>query len=172
VTASWSGYLLSQGDTAGAQWWLGWEKGYFSGTNGLGSDADAVSVNGATQSFGKVDGAERVVPDANAQALSLSRPDGAASVHVSTSANETLTGGSGVDVFRFAKLFGHDTVEHFTAGEDLIELDHGAFADVSDVLAHASQVGSDVVIGLDSQDSILLKNVALQSLHASDFHFV
>ena len=114
------------------------------------------------------------VLDLNAQhagAAVQSQPDGAASVHVSTSANETLTGGSGVDVFRFAKSFGHDTVEHFTAGEDVIELQSGLFSSIDDLLAHhAVQVGSDVVISDAAGDTLTLKGVALDKLHATDFH--
>ena len=109
-------------------------------------------------------------PDAPAS-VQQSQPDGTASVHLSTSANETLTGGSGVDVFRFAKDFGHDTVEHFTAGEDVIELQSGLFSSIDDLLAHhAVQVGSDVVISDAAGDMLTLKGVTLDKLHASDFH--
>ena len=109
----------------------------------------------------------------NGAVTAQSQPDGAASVHVSTSANETLTGGSGVDVFQFAKSFGHDTVEHFTAGEDVIELQSGLFSSLDDLLAHhAVQVGSDVVIGDAAGDTLTLKGVMLDKLHASDFHIV
>jgi hypothetical protein len=39
--------------------------------------------------------------------------------------------------------------------------------------AHAlKQVGADVVITIDANDSITLNHVNLSSLHASDFHIV
>jgi hypothetical protein len=48
----------------------------------------------------------------------------------------------------------------------------GLFADANAVLAAATQSGNDVLITLDAADSILLKDVALPNLHASDFHIV
>ena len=81
---------------------------------------------------------------------------------------------------------GHDTIADFTPGVDQISLDYHAFDaaagpnDFSNWLAtHATTVsGSDVLIDLnvDGQhlgvDTILLKNVALATLQASDFHTV
>ena len=54
----------------------------------------------------------------------------------------------------------------------MIQLDHTIFADFATTLAHAAQVGSDVVITQDTADVITLKNVTKTSLTASDFHFV
>ena len=38
----------------------------------------------------------------------------------------------------------------------MIQLDHSAFANFASVLAHSHQVGADVVIALDADDSITL----------------
>jgi VCBS repeat-containing protein len=108
-----------------------------------------------------------------------------------TAFNDTLTGdghdnilfgGAGNDTFVFkqnAGGIGHDTIGDFAPGQDKIELDYAAFApsgqnDFSHWLeSHAATVnsGNDVRIDLDGNghDTILLKNVALASLHANDF---
>jgi len=58
----------------------------------------------------------------------------------------------------------------FVAGQDAIELHDGLFADANAALAAAAQTGSDVTVTVDSANSIVLHNVALANLHASDFH--
>ena len=75
----------------------------------------------------------------------------------------------------FAPNFGKDTITDLVAtgsSHDVIQLDHTIFADFATLLAHAAQVGSDVVITQDTADVITLKNVTKTSLTASDFHFV
>jgi RTX calcium-binding nonapeptide repeat (4 copies)/Cadherin domain len=88
--------------------------------------------------------------------------------------NDTLTGGVGDDTFVFGPNFGKDVVLDFTAGgtDDSLEIDHTIFADTNAVLAASHQVGADVVITVDADDSITLKNVILGNLTASDFHIV
>ena len=88
--------------------------------------------------------------------------------------NDTLTGGVGDDTFVFGPNFGKDVVLDFTAGgtDDSLEIDHTVFADTNAVLAASHQVGADVVITVDADDSITLKNVILGNLTASDFHIV
>jgi Ca2+-binding RTX toxin-like protein len=86
--------------------------------------------------------------------------------------NDTLTGGAGNDTFVFRAGFGHDDVTDFVAGHDAIELHDGLFANANAALAAAAQTGSDVTITVDAATSIVLHNVALANLHASDFHIV
>ena len=91
--------------------------------------------------------------------------------------NDTLTGGYGNDQFKFARTngvvdFGNDTIRDFTAGEDHLQIDHTIFADFADVQQHMKQVGDDVVITYDGNDSITLQNVQVANLSASDFFFV
>ena len=52
-----------------------------------------------------------------------------------------------------------------------IQLDHLQFHDIADVLAHAGQVGTSVVITLDADDSITLANTSLAGMRAGDFLF-
>jgi serralysin len=78
-------------------------------------------------------------------------------------------------VFGFRSGFGKDVVTDFRAGagsDDLIELDDALFTDLAAVLASSSQVGSDLVITVDADNTITLKNVQRSTLHADDFRFV
>jgi hypothetical protein len=82
--------------------------------------------------------------------------------------NDTLTGEAGADTFNFAPGFGHDTIAGFTPGEDKIEFDPTIFATVDDILAHAQQMGNDIVIASDdAANSVTVTNVT--TLSASDF---
>ena len=49
-----------------------------------------------------------------------------------------------------------------------LQIDDSVFATAEDVLAHTSQVGADVVITVDTSDTITLQHMTLASLHASD----
>ncbi|MGX1790466.1 beta strand repeat-containing protein, partial [Bosea sp. NPDC055332] len=89
--------------------------------------------------------------------------------------NDTLTGGTESDVFVFASGFGKDTITDFVAGSgtaDVIQIDDAVFADLSAVLAAATQVGADTVITYDANNTITLKNVTKTNLHVDDFQFV
>jgi len=91
--------------------------------------------------------------------------------------NDTLAGGYGNDQFKFARAngvvdFGNDTIKDFTVGEDHLQIDHTVFANFADVQQHMKQVGDDVVITYDGNDSITLQNVQVANLHATDFFFV
>ena len=92
--------------------------------------------------------------------------------------DDTLTGGASADQFFFApgQHSSSDTIMDFKPGEDRIDL--RAFAEVSpdnvdSWLSHhavPSQSNSaDTVITLDTHDTITLRNVAVGSLHVSDF---
>ena len=93
-----------------------------------------------------------------------------------TGGSDIMTGGSGADTFVFSGThFGNDVITDFRAGgwiHDSIQLSKNAFSSFSAVLAHAAQVGTDVVISYDAADSITLKNASLSQLTKSDFHFV
>jgi hypothetical protein len=95
---------------------------------------------------------------------------------------DTLTGGSTYDptnniypsdTFVFnGTAFGKNTVTDFDTNSDVLQFSHTVFADANTALAHASQVGSDVVITFDANDMVTLKNVLLANLSASDFHII
>ena len=87
----------------------------------------------------------------------------------STPANETFVGRGGNDTFVFTGNFGKDTILDFQASNDVLQLDHNTFANYSDVLAHAAQVGSDVVIAADAQHSITLAQHRALSAHPQRF---
>jgi Ca2+-binding RTX toxin-like protein len=89
--------------------------------------------------------------------------------------NDSLDGGSGNDTFVFGVNFGQDTVVQFeNAGgtQDVMQFDHAAFADFSAVESHMTQTGSDVVITLDANNSVVVQNISMDHLHANDFQFV
>ena len=90
-------------------------------------------------------------------------------------ADDTLTGGSGDDTFVFDPDFGKDVVTDFVAGagtEDVIEF-RGItnLASYTDVLNSAADDGTDTTITLDTDNSIVLKNVVLSDLSSDDFRF-
>lgn len=89
--------------------------------------------------------------------------------------NDILNGGVGSDTFVFGTGFGKDTINDFAAGAgsvDVIEFQQGVFGNLSAVLGASTQVGADVVITVDANNSLTLKEVALSNLHADDFRFV
>ena len=85
--------------------------------------------------------------------------------------DDLLTGGNGPDRFVFGLGFGNDTVTDFKAQNDIIQLDHNLVGGFGDLMSHASQVGSSVVIALDAAHSITLQGVNLSSLSSGDFVF-
>jgi Ca2+-binding RTX toxin-like protein len=89
--------------------------------------------------------------------------------------NDNLTGGANNDVFVFTASFGKDTITDFVAGsstDDVIEFDDAVFANLTAVLAAATQFGADTLITYDANNTIILKNVTMSNLHADDFRFV
>src|SRR5262249_11578146 len=84
--------------------------------------------------------------------------------------DDVLSGGKGIDVFVFKAAFGKDTVLDFSAN-DRIELSFGpAFDSFAELQAAMVQVGSNTLIHVGA-NFIDLQNVALTSLHASEFQF-
>jgi Ca2+-binding RTX toxin-like protein len=111
--------------------------------------------------------------------------------------NDTLTGGGGSDTYdpghgndtinmfhQFLNMtqsdtidfadpkFGKDVVNNFEAGTDVLAFKHGIFSDFHDMMNHAAQVGTDVVISYDKSDTITLSHVDLTHLTATDFHLI
>ena len=90
--------------------------------------------------------------------------------------DDTLTGGYNNDTFVFRNIglpnFGHDTITDFAAGEDHLEISHSIFANYATLQQHMQQVGNDVIITYDADNSITLQNVQMANLHASDFLIV
>jgi Ca2+-binding RTX toxin-like protein len=86
--------------------------------------------------------------------------------------NDTLSGQAGSDTFVFSSNFGKDTITDFTVGQDVLEFRDGIFTDTAAALAAATASGNGTLITIDANNSVLLQNVALSSLHQSDFHIV
>jgi len=87
------------------------------------------------------------------------------------------SGGKGNDTFQFFESFpfASATIKDFHGGagpSDAIEFSTDIFADFTAVMAHAAQVGVDVVITEDASNTITLQNVQLANLTADDFVFV
>jgi Ca2+-binding RTX toxin-like protein len=101
---------------------------------------------------------------------------------VGSSGNDTLSGGTGADTFVFNPGFGKDTITDFTVSgtnHDFLQLSHSmftAYTTVAGLLASTQvvQVGTDVVVTQDLNDTITLKNVNLATLklHPADVLFV
>ncbi|SFT93931.1 Ca2+-binding protein, RTX toxin-related [Pseudovibrio denitrificans] len=88
--------------------------------------------------------------------------------------DDTMEGGVDSDTFYFRSDFGNDIITDFVAGEgtdDVLQFSE-TFESVAEVLAAASDVGSDTVIYVDDSTSITLKNVSVADLHADDFDFI
>jgi hypothetical protein len=91
--------------------------------------------------------------------------------------NDLLTGGTGDDRFIWRVGSAADTITDFTAGAGTPDkIDVRAFGSsgihgITDVLAHATQVGADTVIDFGGGDMITLSNVAKADLSADDFIF-
>ncbi|MDB5446873.1 MAG: repeat-containing protein, partial [Phenylobacterium sp.] len=83
-----------------------------------------------------------------------------------------MTGGKGPDTFVVTQAdFGAATITDFHPGEDMLQFNHHIFAGYADVMQHATQSGSDVVIAVDPNDKVVLQGVTLSSLHSGDFLF-
>ncbi|WP_298965669.1 putative Ig domain-containing protein [uncultured Roseibium sp.] len=95
---------------------------------------------------------------------------------VSGQANELFFGDAGSDIFVFQSGGnGHDAISDFVAGatsDDVIEFATGLFADFADVLASATDDGSDTLVSIDADNSLTLRNVLVTDLHQDDFQLV
>ena len=88
--------------------------------------------------------------------------------------NDELNGSIGNDAFVFGRGFGHDTIGDFAEGAglgDVIRFDKDVFKNFSAVDAASVQVGADVVITKNADNTITIRNVTLADLNADDFSF-
>jgi len=90
---------------------------------------------------------------------------------------DTLTGFGGQDQFVFSPTSSNPatalhTVTDFTPGTDTLDVRQFSginAANVQAIVSAATQQGNDTLVTLDATDQILLKNLVLANLHASDF---
>jgi hypothetical protein len=91
-----------------------------------------------------------------------------------TNSQDALTDLAAQDQFVFAPTSSNPSVQHtitdFEAGVDKIDVRQ--FTNISaSALPTETQQGSDTLITLDSNDTLLLLGIAATSLHAGDFIF-
>jgi hypothetical protein len=133
--------------------------------------SDTVTLN-ATDNFGASETFNFVFNQSNSNTGVHLVGTSGNDVIFATGGSDALTGGGGQDQFVFKPTVGLNPVQHvitdFNAATDTLDLRQ--FAGISSsALPTGTQVGNDTLITLDSQDSLLLKNVAASSLHASDY---
>lgn len=90
-------------------------------------------------------------------------------------ANATLTLGKGASTVAIHANPGKDTITGFVASgttHDTLAIDHTVFADWAHVLGATTQSGSDLLITIDANDQVLLKNVTLASFTTADVKIV
>jgi len=88
--------------------------------------------------------------------------------------NDMLFGNLGDDLFVFARGFGHDTIGDFSVtngNSDVINFGAGTFTSYADVQSHMVQQGGDVIIALNSADTIVVQHVDVSMLTADHFLF-
>ncbi len=110
----------------------------------------------------------------------LMRGEGSCDVLRGGAGNDTLDGGSSSDILagglgqdRFMFSTGHDIIQDFTVGQDVLQI--GAQFGVSSfsalmARAYSADAGRDTVIYLN-HGAVVLDGVTLASLSASDFVF-
>ena len=90
---------------------------------------------------------------------------------------DLATGGDDTFVFDLDNgSFGHDVIHDFEAGagsNDVLQFDLDiGFTEFADVIANAADDGTNTIITVDEDNSIVLKNVRVADLHADDMAFV
>ena len=92
-----------------------------------------------------------------------------------TDRDDRITGTAADDEFVFETNAGHDVLTGFKGGAgrgDVMVFRTSAFANLSDLLGHATQQGADVILTVDQHTSLLIKSMMLANLNADDFRFV
>ena len=86
--------------------------------------------------------------------------------------NNALTATGSPDQFAFADMnMGAASISGFDPSADVLQLSRSQFADFSALQNSLSDTSGGAMISIDPNNSILLKNVTVASLHASDFQF-
>lgn len=82
--------------------------------------------------------------------------------------NDVLVGGLGADFFVAAAGEGNDVIYGWNA-KDAIRLPGTSFANFQQVVAAMKQVGPDVVLQIDPNDTLTIRNTTISSFTASNF---
>ncbi|HEX3699377.1 MAG TPA: Ig-like domain-containing protein [Phenylobacterium sp.] len=127
-------------------------------TVGGAAGADTLHGNNGDDSVAGGDGNDRLYGDNGVDTLDGGNGD------------DTLTGGNGHDLFVFGFHFGHDVVTDFD--KDTLQVHPAEWGSFSDLMAHAVQSGTSVVITSDDgHDTLTLLNTLRSSLSSGEFLF-
>lgn len=88
---------------------------------------------------------------------------------------DTLTGGGGSDLFVVNPGWEVDVITDFIAGTgtpDAISFNKSIFSTFEQVMSHSRQVGTDVWIEDGAGNTVVLQNIALDTLARDDFGFI
>ncbi len=132
---------------------------------------DAGSLDsGSWRAIGNLSSVENFVGTSYGDVLQGTRKD---NVIEGAGGNDTLTGSRGDDTFVFGAASGRDTITDFDdRGNDVIAVSTALFADFAALEEALIEVGRDVVIALDAENSITLTNTSFASMTETDFLFV
>jgi VCBS repeat-containing protein len=88
--------------------------------------------------------------------------------------DELTSGGHGATTFFFSGSFGRDTIHAFDDDHDILQFGRDVFATQTDVLAHAADVGNNVVITDQNGNSVMVLDVSKHDLtsHLNAIHIV
>ena len=152
------------------------------GTAGTLSDFGSNTVNGFVAGLDSIQFDHAVFADMDAVQSHMQQLGSdvviAEDAHIEGGASaDVLKGNAGADTFVFKPNFGRDIVADFasTAGaganHDVLEF-QGVFANAQAALDAAVDVGNDVLITLDANNSVTLTGIHKADLALSDFHIV
>ena len=89
-----------------------------------------------------------------------------------TSANETIFGRDGDEVFVFEKDGGSDTIVNFDPANDrILVLNFRGVDSVSDLIPRTIEQGDNTIISMGDGDRLILSNTDVSDLSSSDFLF-
>lgn len=83
--------------------------------------------------------------------------------------NDVMVANTGADTFVMQPGYGHEVVYGFNPAIDAIRLANFGVKNLAGVQADMAQVGQDVVITLNANDSVTLRNTTTSALSASNF---
>jgi hypothetical protein len=137
-------------------------------TSGAGNDTIDAGAGADTLAGGA--GNDMLLGGAGADSLSAS--DGNDTL-VGGVGNDVLSGNRGNDLFVFSQSFGHDTIIDYQVGTDHIEFQGVGFTGFQDMMTHAAQSGTAVIITDATGDTLQINNTTIASLssHSGDFLF-
>ncbi|SOB81112.1 Glycosyl hydrolases family 16 [Sphingomonas guangdongensis] len=85
--------------------------------------------------------------------------------------NDLLRGGGGSSVFQFTQASGHDTIADWSAGNKVRFTSYDAFQSLAEVKAAMTQDGSNVVLKLDSNNSVTFLNTTISNFYEGNFQY-